>query len=134
MRAYLVGLVILFGLTLSGQAVAEGGNIVLDGMWKGKGQVVTSSGTREQASCEVRYMKYSERSYKLNAKCSTASLGVVKQIAVVKFAGSNRYKGRFDNKEYNVTGDISIVINSAGKQTATLKTKTGSGRLVLVKN
>lgn len=121
-------------IAVAGSAYAEdAAKPTLDGSWTGSGMVTLSNGQRERARCNVRYQKYSETSYKLAAKCSTAT-GIVNQTAVVKEAGANKYKGNFRNPDYNVAGNISVVLNSENKQTATVTTSgKGKGILVLAK-
>lgn len=135
MHLLMVGVLALFGLGITAANAQETGSIKakLDGVWSGSGMVTLSSGSVEKATCRVTYKKYSEKSYKLLGRCSTASMGVVEQTAVVQEAGSNKYTGRFDNKEYNITGRISVALKGSKKQTATLTTDKGKGVLTLSK-
>lgn len=119
----LVGLLAI-GLGLIGD-VGSAAAASLEGTWSGGGIISPNGGKKEKARCRLTFKKYSERSYKIFAKCSTPSLGVVKQEAVVKKAGSNRYSGHFYSKEYNVRGRISINVKGE-KQTVSLKAEGGT--------
>lgn len=125
--------ILAVGISVSGAAMAEGGQPNLEGTWAGSGTVVPSNGAKERASCRVQFKKYSDKSYKIAGECSTASLGKVKQEAIVQEAGSKKFKGHFKNPQFNVEGRISIVLNSDTKQTATLTTDKGQGVVVLSK-
>lgn len=123
MRILFAGLVVI-GVSLiwnADSALAAS----LDGTWSGSGTVQPDKGEKEKARCRAVFKKYSEKSYKVAAKCSIPSLGVVRQVAVVKKTGENKYTGKFFNSDYNVRGIITIIVKG-DKQTVSLKADAGS--------
>jgi len=81
----------------------------LSGSWSGGGWISFASGTREKARCRARYSKASSNSYRLRATCATTS-GKATQSATVYRLSSGRYRGSFNNTEYNVSGTIRVVV------------------------
>lgn len=130
MRILLAGVVVI-GLSLIGNA-GSAMAASLDGTWSGGGTVTPDQGEKEKARCRAVFKKYSTKSYRMVAKCSIPSLGVVRQEAVVKKTGANTYTGNFFNSEYNVRGKITIIVKG-DRQTVSLKADAGSAFLTFKK-
>jgi hypothetical protein len=82
----------------------------LAGSWSGGGWVSFASGKKEKARCHAHYSRQSETSYSLNATCATAS-GKASQTATVHKVGANSFSGSFHNSEYNISGNIYVVVH-----------------------
>jgi hypothetical protein len=95
------------GLITPIQAAAPAG---LAGSWSGGGWVSFSSGSKERARCHAHYSRQSETSYSLSAICATAS-GKASQTATVHKVGANSFSGEFHNSEYNISGNIYVVVH-----------------------
>jgi hypothetical protein len=85
-------------------------SVGLAGSWNGGGWVSFASGKKEKARCHAHYSRQSETSYSLNATCATAS-GKASQTATVHKVGANSFSGGFHNSEYNISGDIYVVVH-----------------------
>jgi hypothetical protein len=101
----------------------------LDGAWSGGGTVTFGSGAKEQARCRVHYTRRSGDSYFARATCATAS-GRAVQTATLRQSGQNSYKGRFYNREYDISGAIFVVLRGA-RQSVRLTSRSGSAFLQL---
>jgi hypothetical protein len=108
-RMFLPALIALAasGLVTPIRAAAPAG---LAGSWSGGGWVSFSSGTKERAKCHAHYSRQSETSYAVSATCATAS-GKASQTATVHKVGANSYSGGFQNSEYNISGNIYVVVH-----------------------
>jgi hypothetical protein len=82
----------------------------LAGSWSGGGWVSFASGSKERARCHAHYSRQSETSYTLSATCATAS-GKALQTATLRKVGANSYSGGFQNSEYNISGNIYVVVH-----------------------
>jgi hypothetical protein len=82
----------------------------LAGSWSGGGWVSFASGSKERARCHAHYSRHSETSYTLSATCATAS-GKASQTATLRKVGANSYSGGFQNSEYNISGNIYVVVH-----------------------
>jgi hypothetical protein len=82
----------------------------LAGSWSGGGWVSFASGNKEKARCHAHYSRQSETSYALSATCATAS-GKASQTATLRKVGANSYSGGFQNSEYNISGNIYVVVH-----------------------
>ena len=103
----------------------------LDGSWRGTGTVSFFLGTTEHTRCRASYTHTSETSYSVTAVCMTSS-GKAAQTAILRLNGENRYIGNFHNREYNVSGTISVVVRGA-TQFVTLTSDTASGSMTLTR-
>lgn len=101
------------------------------GAWSGGGIVKFSGGSKERARCRIRYHKSSSSTYGAVATCATTS-GKITQTARLKRRGGGRYSGSFYNSQFNVKGRIVVVLRGR-RQTVTLTSSKGSGRLSLRK-
>ncbi|MCP4933620.1 MAG: hypothetical protein GY927_05305 [bacterium] len=101
----------------------------LAGSWKGGGSFTTSSGGKERTRCRAKFRAQKSGRYSVYARCSVASVGLLKQSATVRSVGKNRYRGRFSNSEYDVHGSITIVVKG-NRQYITLRSTSGRGDLV----
>lgn len=115
----------VLGATSAGQAESGG----LEGSWKGGGWV-SIAGNRERAHCHVHYTPAGSQ-YSLNATCATDS-GKVSQTARVHKAGDHAYKGSFYNSEYDVSGQVRIIVRG-NTQTVTLTSEGGTALLTLTR-
>jgi hypothetical protein len=111
-RARAVAFRLLIALAASGlitpiQAAAPAG---LAGSWSGGGWVSFSSGSKERARCQAHYSRQSETSYALSATCATAS-GRASGTGTLHKVGANSYSGGFQNSEYNISGNIYVVVH-----------------------
>ena len=102
----------------------------LAGSWKGGGSFTSASGTREKTRCRATVRAHKYGKYSVYARCSVASIGLLKQSGIVKTVGKNRYRGNFSNTEYGIHGSISIVVKG-NRQYITLRSPEGGGNLVL---
>ena len=84
----------------------------LQGSWSGGGPVSFASGSREYAKCRARYTRSSNEGYVVNAICATASARAVQTAALHKVA-DNRYRGTFYNREYGISGTITVIVRGA---------------------
>ena len=101
----------------------------LEGSWSGGGTVSFASGSTERASCRANYRRAGATSYTLSATCATAS-GRATQTATVRQVAENRYAGSFYNREYGISGVISIVLHGRS-QTVRLRSDSGSAVISL---
>ena len=95
------------GLIAPIQAAAPAG---LAGSWSGGGWVSFASGNKEKARCHANYSRQSETSYTMSATCATAS-GKASQTATLHKVGANSFSGGFQNSEYNISGNIYVVVH-----------------------
>ena len=82
----------------------------LAGSWSGGGWVSFASGNKEKARCHANYSRQSETSYTMSATCATAS-GKASQTATLHKVGANSFSGGFQNSEYNISGNIYVVVH-----------------------
>ena len=112
------GALALTGLMLSGLAVSgqaqQAQPVSLEGSWSGGGSVSFASGSKEQARCRANFRRRTSSSYTLRAVCATPSVRA-EQTATVRQVGSNRFEGSFYNSEYNVSGQIYIVVRGSSQ-------------------
>ncbi|MCF6199983.1 MAG: hypothetical protein L3J67_11440 [Hyphomicrobiaceae bacterium] len=130
MRAVLAG---IFGLALvmaSAPANARSASII--GNWSGGGSLSTFSGTRERTKCRATIRPKKGKRYFISANCAVASLGLIHQDGILKKVGKNRYRGRFRNAQYDISGSITILLRG-NRQYISLKSSGGRGRLVLTR-
>jgi hypothetical protein len=123
-------------LTLAGAGVVGASSIgqaetggSLEGAWKGSGWVSIVGGNRERAQCQVHYSAANGAQYSLTATCATDS-GKASQTARIHKAGEHAYKGQFYNAEYDVTGQIRVIVRG-NKQTVTLTSDNGTALITL---
>jgi len=129
MRAIIAGLTVLSLSFITDGAYAKPASLI--GAWSGGGVVRFSSGSKERARCRISYHRKSAKIYGAVAICATTS-GKITQTARIKKRGSGRYSGRFHNGQYNFSGNIHVIVRGR-RQTVTLTSKEGSGRLRLRK-
>ena len=101
------------------------------GLWRGSGYVSPAEGQRERVRCRVVYRRLSADRYGVTARCATQSVNI-DQSGEVRRTGRNSYAGTFYNMEYNVRGRIRVRV-SGNRQSVTLNSPQGSGRLTLFK-
>ena len=101
------------------------------GLWRGSGYVNPVEGQREKVRCRVVYRRLSADRYGVTARCATQSVNI-DQSGEVRRTGRNSYAGTFYNMEYNVRGRIRVRV-SGNRQSVTLNSPQGSGRLTLFK-
>lgn len=101
------------------------------GLWRGSGYVKPAEGQRERVRCRVVYRRLSRDRYGVTARCATQAVNI-DQAGEVRRTGRNSYSGTFYNMEYNVRGRIRIRV-SGNRQSVTLRSPQGSGRLTLFK-
>ena len=128
MRAVLAVLSGLLLVMASAPANARSASII--GHWSGGGSLSTSSGTRERTKCRATIRPKSGRRYYISARCAVASLGLIHQNGIIRKVDKNRYRGRFRNAQYNISGSITILLRG-NRQYVSLKSSGGRGRLVL---
>lgn len=116
----------MVGASSIGQAEPGGS---LEGSWSGAGWVSIIGGSRERARCQVRYSPANGAQYSLTATCAT-DLGKASQTARIHKAGEHAYKGQFYNAEYDVTGQIRVIVRG-NKQTVTLTSDSGTALISL---
>lgn len=122
---------ILSGVALAGMASSgksEPGS--LTGSWSGGGWVSLADGSREKAHCNLHYTPAGGSQYSISATCASDS-GKVSQTGRVRKSGENSYQGRFYNSEFDVHGQIRVVLQSSNKQTVTLTSDSANARLTL---
>ena len=91
-------------------AKSEADPVSLAGSWSGGGWVSFASGNKEKARCHANYSRQSETSYTMSATCATAS-GKASQTATLHKVGANSFSGGFQNSEYNISGNIYVVVH-----------------------
>jgi len=128
MRTVLAGFLGLLFIVASAPANARSASII--GHWSGGGSLSTFSGTRERTKCRATIKRRQGARYYLYAKCAIASLGLIYQDGILKKVGKNRYRGRFRNEEYDISGWITILLRG-NRQYISLKSEGGRGRLVM---
>jgi hypothetical protein len=129
---YWLVMLMLSGVALAGSpssGKSEPGG--LEGSWKGGGWVSIAGGPRERAHCHLRYSAASGSQYSITATCATDS-GKVSQTARVRKSGERSYQGSFYNSEYDVSGQIRVVLHG-NSQTVTLSSDSGSAQLTLTR-
>lgn len=117
----LVFSLLLVSLAFAGPSAAQSPNLA--GTWRGGGSVSFASGQRERAQCRAQYRRSSGTSYTLRATCATAS-GRASQTATLRYVGGNSYQGNFYNREYDISGTISV---SVGGNRQVVRLSSGSG-------
>jgi hypothetical protein len=99
------------------------------GSWSGTGVVRLPSGKSESVKCRATFQQVGTGA-SMSATCANASTRV-SQTAELSRAGGNRYVGEFNNAEFNISGSIRIVLNSASSMTASLNGGGGSANFTL---
>jgi hypothetical protein len=112
---------------LPGPAHGDG----FSGLWRGSGHVNPAEGQRERVRCRVVYRRLSADRYGVTARCATQAVNI-DQSGEIRRTGRNSYAGTFYNMEYNVRGRIRVRV-SGNRQSVTLSSPQGSGRLTLFK-
>ena len=84
----------------------------LQGTWSGGGPISFASGAKEYAKCRARYTRASNEGYVVSAICATASARAA-QTATLRKIADNRYRGTFYNREYGISGTITVVVRGA---------------------
>jgi hypothetical protein len=100
---------VAFGAALFLAAPSYAQQASLEGSWSGSGKVTFPSGESETARCRVSFQKRGGDRFGMNAICASPS-GRVVQTAQLSRDGGNRYSGEFINKEYGVSGSISVTL------------------------
>lgn len=113
---------LLVSLLFAGPGAAQSADLA--GSWRGSGSVEFTSGQRERAQCRAEYNRTSSRSYALRATCATAS-GRASQTATLRYVGGNRYQGNFYNRDYDVSGTITVAVDG-NRQVVRLSSDSGS--------
>lgn len=108
--------------TLPAQGKAES----LAGSWSGGGWVSFNTGERERARCRAHYSPRAS-GYAVDATCATAS-GSASQSALLRRVGANSYAGSFYNSQYDVSGNIFVVVHG-NTQSVRLTSRSGSASL-----
>lgn len=122
---------ILSGVALGSMASSgrsESANLA--GSWSGGGWVSLADGSREKAHCSLHYSPAGGSQYSISATCASDS-GKVSQTGRVHKSGENSYQGSFYNSEFDVHGQIRVVMNGSNKQTVTLTSDSANARLTL---
>lgn len=101
----------------------------LEGSWSGGGWVSLADGSRERARCQVHYSARRGSHYTLNGTCATDS-GKATQTAYLHRSGDGSYTGNFHNPEYDVNGQIRVVVRG-NKQTVVMTSSAGVARIAL---
>lgn len=122
-----VGIAGMLSLTAS---VATSEPTGLDGVWVGGGTVTFASGA-EKASCRATYSRAGS-GYAMSGVCATPS-GRAAQTATLRRVTDNSYEGRFYNKEYDISGRITVFVNGKN-QTVRLTSANASANIHLRKN
>lgn len=118
---------LLVSLAFAGPSAAQSPNLA--GTWSGGGSVSFGSGQRERAQCRAQYSRSSGMSYTLRATCATAS-GRASQTATLRYVGGNTYQGNFHNREYDISGTISVSVGG-NRQVVRLSSGAGSATFEL---
>lgn len=105
--------------------------VTLDGSWSGSGSVKPKSGQRERVRCRASYTRVTSKIFRVSATCASAS-ATIRQSGEVLLVRPNVYVGNFYNRQFDISGRIRIVV-SGSRQTVTLTSRAGSGRLRLGK-
>ena len=113
---------LLVSLLFAGSGAAQSADLA--GSWRGSGSVQFAAGQRERAQCRASYSRTSSRSYALRATCATAS-GRASQTATRRYVGGNRYQGNFYNRDYDVSGTITVAVDG-NRQVVRLSSESGS--------
>jgi hypothetical protein len=103
----------------------------LSGSWRGSGWVSFALGSRERARCRAYYVPRSGSGYAVDATCATES-GSISQSATLRKVGSNTYAGGFYNREYDVSGNIHVVVHG-NSQSVTLTSNSGTASLTFTR-
>jgi hypothetical protein len=127
MQKLALGVLIAIGALALAAGGARAAN--LEGTWSGGGPVTLTSGARERAQCRVRYTRRSNEGYVVTAVCATASVRAV-QTASVRKVADNRYRGTFFNREYGISGTITVTVRG-NTQNVRLTSKSGWASLKL---
>jgi hypothetical protein len=102
-----------------------------EGLWRGSGYVNPAEGQQERVRCRVVYTRIGDRRYGVTARCATQAVNI-DQVGEVRQTGGSSFSGTFYNAEYNVRGRIRVRV-SGNRQSVTLSSPQGSGRLTLFK-
>ena len=113
---------LLVSLLFAGSGADQSADLA--GSWRGSGSVQFAAGQRERAQCRASYSRTSSRSYALRATCATAS-GRASQTATLRYVGGNRYQGNFYNRDYDVSGTITVAVDG-NCQVVRLSSESGS--------
>lgn len=120
------GALLMAGAVSGGRAVAQSPPIA--GAWQGSGTVTLSSGNTERVRCRATFSAVGAGAT-MSATCATPSTNV-RQTAELTRVTPTRYVGDFHNADYNISGNIRIVING-NSMTAQLAGGGGSAFLNL---
>ena len=101
----------------------------LEGFWRGSGHIKAKDASRERVRCRVTYTRRSSNTYGVDAKCASQAANITQSGQVMR-TGRNRYAGQFYNYDYNVRGQIAVIVRG-NRQFVTLRSEAGSGRLTL---
>ncbi len=119
-----------FTLTLAFSMLTGGGSAQaasIAGIWVGNGFVQSKSGRKESVKCQIRYSKGSGKTYGFSATCASAAGKTQTGRGSMEHLNGNRYSGRL-----YFAGRISMTLRG-NRQTLTVTSSEGTGRLTLVK-
>jgi len=112
MQKLMVGLLTATSLLVFGPG--QGCATDLQGSWSGGGPMSFASGAKESAKCRARYTRASNEGYVVSAICATASARAA-QTATLRKIDGNRYRGTFYNREYGISGIITVIVRGASQ-------------------
>ena len=110
MQKLMVGLLMATSAVVLGPG--QGCATDLQGSWSGGGPISFASGAKEYAKCRARYTRASNQGYVVSAVCATASARAAQTATLHKIA-DNRYRGTFYNREYGISGIITVIVRGA---------------------
>ena len=129
MRIFIALITLVFSFTLA-TATGFARSPSLIGSWQGYGTVQAKTGAKERTKCRAKIEKAPARGkYQAEYRCSSP-VGLVSQDVVVHRTRRNHYSGTFHNAQYNIHGEISIILDG-DKQTVTMQSSEGLGELSL---
>lgn len=128
MRFVLCMLTVALG-ALAGPGVALAASI--SGTWSGNGTVNLNTGEKEVVRCRIRYEEGSGNTFVLHVTCAHSN-GTFQQSGRVVQLSANSYSGRLYSDQYDVSGDVTIIV-SGNRQTITAKSAKGTAYLVLTR-
>lgn len=123
--AVIVGAALVTAGVVDGAGAQSAG---IAGSWSGSGTVTLSSGNTERVRCRATFNTVGSGAT-MSATCATPSTNV-RQTAELTRVSATRYIGDFHNAEYNISGNIRIVI-TGNSMTAQLAGGGGSAFLNL---
>lgn len=113
-------------------SAAQAAPSTLAGSWSGNGVAKPVDSEPEVVQCRAKYAESIGRTLEFDVTCSHTH-GTFQQTGRVVDLGDNKYSGRIYNSQYNVTGDVNIVV-SGNRQTISVKSPKGSANVTLTKN